>query len=68
MVDPTHPPQFASLVANLTKREIVMKIFRKSGFPQMQVVDTVQQTLDIIPKALAGARTCAKNTSFGGPY
>eukprot|EP01012_Entosiphon_sulcatum_P027131 TRINITY_DN32698_c0_g1_i1.p4 TRINITY_DN32698_c0_g1~~TRINITY_DN32698_c0_g1_i1.p4 ORF type:complete len:102 (-),score=25.05 TRINITY_DN32698_c0_g1_i1:325-630(-) len=43
-------------MANLTKREIVMEIFRKSGFPQKQIVDTVQQTLDIIQNSLANAR------------
>jgi nucleoid DNA-binding protein len=41
---------------NLTKREIVLEIYRKSGFPQKQIVDTVQQTLDIIQKALADGR------------
>ena len=43
-------------MANLTKREIVLEIYRKSGFPQKQIVDTVQQTLDIIQKALADGR------------
>lgn len=43
-------------MANLTKREIVQEIYRKSGFPQKQIVDTVQQTLDIIQRALAGGR------------
>ena len=43
-------------MANLTKREIVLEIYRKSGFPQKQIVDTVQQTLDIVQKALAGGR------------
>ena len=42
--------------SNLTKREIVLNIFRKTGFPQKQIVDTVQQTLDIIQKALAEGR------------
>ena len=41
---------------NLTKREIVLEIYRKAGFPQKQIVDTVQQTLDIIQKALAEGR------------
>ncbi len=41
---------------NLTKREIVLEIYRKSGFPQKQIVDTVQQTLDIIQAALASGR------------
>jgi len=41
---------------NLSKREIVLEIYRKTGFPQKQIVDTVQQTLDIIQNALAAAR------------
>src|SRR3954468_535901 len=43
-------------MSNLTKREIVLEIYRKSGFPQKQIVDTVQQTLDIIQRALANGR------------
>jgi nucleoid DNA-binding protein len=43
-------------MTNLTKREIVLEIYRKSGFPQKQIVDTVQQTLDIIQNALASGR------------
>jgi integration host factor subunit alpha len=43
-------------MANLTKREIVLEIYRKAGFPQKQIVDTVQQTLDIIQRALADGR------------
>ena len=43
-------------MANLTKREIVLEIYGKTGFPQKQIVDTVQMTIDIIQKALAGAR------------
>lgn len=42
--------------SNLTKREIVLEIFKKSGFPQKQVVETVQMTLDVIQRALAEAR------------
>ena len=49
---------------NLTKREIVLEIYRKSGFPQKQIVDTVQQTLDIIQNALAGGRS-AELRNFG---
>src|SRR5271167_4863514 len=41
---------------NLTKREIVLEIYRKTGFPQKQIVDTVQQTLDFVQKALADGR------------
>ena len=43
-------------MANLTKREIVLEIYKKAGFPQKQIVDTVQQTLDIIQAALASGR------------
>lgn len=43
-------------MANLTKREIVLQIYQQSGFPQKQIVDTVQQTLDIIQAALAAGR------------
>ena len=43
-------------MSNLTKREIVLEIYRKSGFPQKQIVDTVQQTLDILQTALANGR------------
>jgi nucleoid DNA-binding protein len=43
-------------MANLTKREIVLEIYEKAGFPQKQIVDTVQQTLDIIQAALAAGR------------
>ena len=42
---------------NLTKREIVLEIYKKAGFPQKQIVDTVQQTLDIIQKALTEGRS-----------
>ena len=43
-------------MTNLTKREVVLEIYRKSGFPQKQIVDTVQQTLDIVQNALASGR------------
>ncbi|MBM3864617.1 MAG: integration host factor subunit beta [Verrucomicrobia bacterium] len=43
-------------MANLTKREIVLEIYKQTGFPQKQIVDTVQQTLDIIQAALADGR------------
>ncbi len=51
-------------MTNLTKREIVLEIYRKSGFPQKQVVDTVQRTLDIIQQALAAGRS-AELRNFG---
>src|SRR5690606_19644926 len=42
--------------ANLTKREIVLDIYEKTGFPQKEVVSTVQMILDIIQKALSEGR------------
>ena len=41
---------------NLTKRDIVLSIYDKTGFPQKEVRDVVQQTLDIIATALAQGR------------
>src|SRR5476649_2370087 len=43
-------------MSNLTKREIVLEVYRKSGFPQKQIADTVQQTLDNVQQALANGR------------
>ncbi len=43
-------------MANLTKREIVLEVYRKAAFPQKQIVDTVQQTLDVVQRALASGR------------
>ncbi|MCX6953018.1 MAG: integration host factor subunit beta [Verrucomicrobia bacterium] len=51
-------------MSNLNKHEIVMEIFRTSGFPQKQIVDTVQQFLDIMQQALAETRT-VKLRNFG---
>lgn len=51
-------------MSNLNKHEIVMEIFRTSGFPQKQIVDTVQRLLDIMQEALADART-VKLRNFG---
>ncbi|NDC74044.1 integration host factor subunit beta [bacterium] len=42
--------------ANLTKREIVLEIYEKTGFPQKEIVATVQMTLDIVMSALAKGR------------
>jgi DNA-binding protein HU-beta/integration host factor subunit alpha len=42
--------------ANLTKREIVLEIYEKTGFPQKEIVSTVQMTLDIIMRALSEGR------------
>ncbi len=41
---------------NLTKRDIVLYIYDKTGFPQKEVRDVVQQTLDTIATALAQGR------------
>src|SRR5256885_14338532 len=46
----------APMSTNLTKREIVLEIYKKTNFPQKQVVETVQRTLDIIQRALANGR------------
>lgn len=43
-------------MTNLTKREIVLEIYEKTGFPQKEVVSTVQMVLDVIQKALAEGR------------
>ncbi|TAG32692.1 MAG: HU family DNA-binding protein [Verrucomicrobia bacterium] len=42
--------------SNLTKREIVLEIYEKTGFPQKEIVGTVQMTLDIVMRALAEGR------------
>ncbi len=41
---------------NLTKREIVLEIYEKTGFPQKQVQQTVQMALDIVLAALSAGR------------
>ncbi len=41
---------------NLTKREIVLGIFEKTGFPQKHIRDSVQMTLDTIMEALLAGR------------
>jgi DNA-binding protein HU-beta/integration host factor subunit alpha len=43
-------------LTNLTKREIVLEIYEKTGFPQKEIVHTVQMTLDIVMRALAEGR------------
>ncbi|OAM91929.1 integration host factor subunit beta (plasmid) [Termitidicoccus mucosus] len=52
------------MTANLTKREIVLEIYEKTGFPQKEVVVTVQMALDIIMRALAEGRN-AELRNFG---
>lgn len=42
--------------SNLTKREIVLEIYGKTGFPQKEVQQTVQMALDIILNALSQGR------------
>ncbi len=46
----------ATMAANLTKRDIVLEIYEKTGFPQKEVRDTVHMTLDVIARALAQGR------------
>ncbi|HQY04788.1 MAG TPA: HU family DNA-binding protein [Lacunisphaera sp.] len=50
-----HNPR-PTMSTNLTKREIVLEIYEKTGFPQKQIQDTVQMTLDIVMDALAAGR------------
>ena len=52
------------MLTNLSKREIVLAIYGKTGFPQKQVHDTVQMSLDIILDAVATGRN-AELRSFG---
>lgn len=41
---------------NLTKRDIVLDIYEKTAFPQKEVRETVQRTLDAIADALRQGR------------
>ena len=41
---------------NLTKRDIVLDIYDKTAFPQKEVRETVQLTLDAIANALSEGR------------
>lgn len=41
---------------NLTKRDIVLDIYDKTDFPQKEVRETVQLTLDAIAEALSEGR------------
>ena len=41
---------------NLTKRDIVIKIFTEKGYPQKHIRDSVQMTLDAISEALLAGR------------
>ena len=44
------------MAENLTKRDIVLKIYQKTGHSQKVVRDTVQMTLDTIADALSEGR------------
>jgi nucleoid DNA-binding protein len=44
------------MAGNLTKRDIVLAIYDKTNFPQKEVRETVQLTLDCIADALAEGR------------
>lgn len=48
--------QFLSMSDNLTKRQIVLKIFTDKGYPQKHIRDSVQLTLDAITEALLAGR------------
>jgi nucleoid DNA-binding protein len=50
------PPLIRLMANNLTKREIVLEIYEKTGFPQKQVQQTVQMALDIVLNALSAGR------------
>lgn len=41
------------MAQNLTKRDIVLQIYQKTGLPQKDIRDAVQLTLDTIADALA---------------
>ncbi|MCC5807887.1 MAG: HU family DNA-binding protein [Opitutales bacterium] len=42
--------------SNLTKRDIVLSIYEATGYPQKEVRDVVQLTLDAIARALEEGR------------
>jgi len=44
------------MASNLTKRDIVLSIYDKTNFPQKEVREVVQLTLDAIAEALAEGR------------
>lgn len=41
------------MAKNLTKRDIVFHIQKKTGLPQKQIIHTVQMILDVISESLA---------------
>jgi integration host factor subunit beta len=44
------------MASNLTKRDIVLEIYEKTNFPQKEVKETVQMTLDVIAEAIGEGR------------
>ncbi len=44
------------MLDNFTKRDIVLDIYDRTGFPQKEVREVVQLTLDAIARALAEGR------------
>ncbi len=42
------------MAQNLTKRDIVLNIYKKTGLPQKDIRDAVQMTLDAIADSLSG--------------
>ncbi len=44
------------MLDNFTKRDIVLDIYDRTGFPQKEVRDVVQLTLDAITRALTDGR------------
>lgn len=44
------------MASNLTKRDIVLEIYERTNFPQKEVKETVQMTLDVIAKAISEGR------------
>lgn len=55
-LNPRPRPASEWVMPNLTKREIVLEIYGKTALPQKQIVDTVQQTIDVVQRALANGR------------
>ena len=45
------------MAGNLTKRDIVLEIYEKTGFPQKEVRETVQMMLDVISETLGEGRS-----------
>lgn len=48
------------MAGNLTKRDIVLDIYQKTNYPQKEVKEVVQLTLDAIGKALS----CGQNVEL----